>query len=58
MPTQMYNVHEAKAHFSQLLKEVAGGAKVIISKAGKPAALLSGSRGSDRRSDLESSREK
>ena len=41
MPTQMYNVHEAKAHFSRLLKEVAGGAKVIIAKAGKPAALLS-----------------
>jgi prevent-host-death family protein len=41
MPTQIYNVHEAKSHFSQLLKEVAGGAKVIISKASKPAALLS-----------------
>jgi prevent-host-death family protein len=41
MTTQMYNVHEAKAHFSRLLKEVAGGAKVIIAKAGKPAALLS-----------------
>ena len=45
MPTQMYNVHEAKAHFSRLLKEVAGGAKVIIAKAGKPAALLSGVEG-------------
>jgi prevent-host-death family protein len=41
MSTQTYNVHEAKAHFSRLLEEVAGGAKVIIAKAGKPAALLS-----------------
>jgi prevent-host-death family protein len=40
MATQTYNVHEAKAHLSRLLKEVAGGAKVIIAKAGKPAALL------------------
>lgn len=41
MPTQTYNVNEAKAHLSRLLKEVASGAKVIIAKAGKPAALLS-----------------
>jgi prevent-host-death family protein len=42
MPTQTYNVNEAKAHLSRLLKEVADGARVIISKSGKPAALLSG----------------
>jgi prevent-host-death family protein len=41
MPTQTYNVQEAKAHFSRLLKEVSGGSKVIIAKAGKPMALVS-----------------
>ncbi len=41
MPTQIYNVQEAKAHLSKLLQEVSGGAKVIIAKAGKPMALVS-----------------
>jgi antitoxin (DNA-binding transcriptional repressor) of toxin-antitoxin stability system len=40
MPIQTYNVQEAKAHLSRLLKEVSGGAKVIIAKAGKPIRHL------------------
>ena len=35
------NIHEAKTHLSRLLEEVAGGAEVIIAKAGKPVARLS-----------------
>ena len=35
------NIHEAKTHLSRLLEEVAGGAEVIIAKAGKPVAKLS-----------------
>jgi prevent-host-death family protein len=34
------NVHEAKTHFSKLLRCVAAGEEVIISKAGKPVAKL------------------
>ncbi len=35
------NVHEAKTHLSRLLKRVAAGEEIIISKAGKPMAKLS-----------------
>lgn len=38
MPT--YNIHEAKTHFSKLIESVQQGEKVIISKAGKPVAIL------------------
>jgi len=38
MPT--VNVHAAKTHFSQLLDDVAGGAQIVIAKAGKPVAKL------------------
>jgi prevent-host-death family protein len=34
------NIHEAKTHFSRLLKRVEAGHEVIIAKAGKPVARL------------------
>lgn len=34
------NIHEAKTHFSSLLKRVERGEEVIISNAGKPIARL------------------
>jgi prevent-host-death family protein len=41
MPTaKTVNIHEAKTHFSKLLRRVARGEEVIIAKAGKPVARL------------------
>lgn len=34
------NIHEAKTHLSRIVDEVAGGAEIIIAKAGKPIARL------------------
>lgn len=34
------NIHEAKTHFSKLLARVINGEEIIISKAGKPVAIL------------------
>jgi prevent-host-death family protein len=34
------NIHEAKTHFSRLLRRVAAGEDVVISKAGRPVARL------------------
>ena len=34
------NIHEAKTHLSRLLKRVAAGEEILISKAGKPMAKL------------------
>jgi len=34
------NIHEAKTHFSKLLKRVMSGERIIIAKAGKPVAVL------------------
>ncbi|MFQ5633664.1 MAG: type II toxin-antitoxin system Phd/YefM family antitoxin [bacterium] len=34
------NVHEAKTHFSKLLKKVIAGEEVIIAKGNKPVAKL------------------
>lgn len=34
------NIHEAKTQFSKLIDAVAQGEKIIIAKAGKPAAML------------------
>ena len=34
------NIHEAKTQFSKLIESVALGEKIIIAKAGKPAAML------------------
>lgn len=34
------NVHEAKTHLSRLLRRVASGEEIVISRAGKPVARL------------------
>lgn len=34
------NIHEAKTQFSKLIEAVAVGKRIIIAKAGKPAAML------------------
>jgi len=34
------NIHEAKTHFSKLLRRVAAGEEVVISRAGKPIARI------------------
>jgi prevent-host-death family protein len=34
------NVHEAKTHFSKLLRRVIAGEEVIISRAGQPVAKI------------------
>jgi prevent-host-death family protein len=36
----IYNIHEAKTHFSKLLKLVLNGEEVVIAKAGKPVARI------------------
>ncbi len=36
----VYNIHEAKTHFSKLLLRVMSGEEVIIAKAGNPIARL------------------
>jgi len=36
----MMNIHEAKTHFSKLLRRVAAGEEIIISRAGRPVARL------------------
>jgi prevent-host-death family protein len=38
---KIVNIHEAKTHLSKLLKRVMSGERIIISKAGKPIAVLS-----------------
>ncbi|MDP9120731.1 MAG: type II toxin-antitoxin system Phd/YefM family antitoxin [Acidobacteriota bacterium] len=34
------NIHDAKTHFSALLRRVAAGEEIVISRAGKPVARL------------------
>jgi len=34
------NIHEAKTHFSKLIKEVLNGDEIIIAKGNKPVAKL------------------
>lgn len=34
------NVHDAKTHFSKLLRRVAAGEEIIIARAGEPIARL------------------
>jgi prevent-host-death family protein len=34
------NIHEAKTHLSRLLKRVAAGEEIVISRAGRPIARL------------------
>jgi prevent-host-death family protein len=36
----IYNVHDAKTHFSKLLELVVNGEEVVIAKAGKPVARI------------------
>lgn len=36
----IFNIHEAKTHFSKLLERVMKGEEVIIAKAGKPVARI------------------
>lgn len=36
------NIHEAKTHLSKLVEEVSKGQEVVIAKAGKPMAKLTG----------------
>jgi prevent-host-death family protein len=36
----IYNIHEAKTHFSKLLELVLHGEEVVIAKAGKPVARI------------------
>jgi prevent-host-death family protein len=36
------NVHEAKTHFSKLLKRIANGEEIVIAKSGRPVARLTG----------------
>ncbi len=38
--SKVINIHEAKTHLSRIVDEVAGGAEIIIAKAGKPMARL------------------
>jgi prevent-host-death family protein len=38
---KIVNVHEAKNHFSKLLKRVMSGERIIIANAGQPVAVLS-----------------
>lgn len=42
------NIHEAKTHFSKLLREVQNGNEVIIAKGNKPIAKLVSIEGSNR----------
>jgi prevent-host-death family protein len=37
---EQVNMHEAKTHLSRLVEKVEGGAEIVISRAGKPAAKL------------------
>jgi prevent-host-death family protein len=36
----IFNVHDAKTHFSKLLERVLNGEEIIIARAGKPVARL------------------
>lgn len=38
----VFNVHDAKTHFSRLLDRVAQGEEIIIAKSGRPVAKLVG----------------
>jgi prevent-host-death family protein len=37
---RLVNIHEAKTHFSRLLKRIAKGEEIVIARAGKPIARL------------------
>lgn len=46
-----FNVHEAKTNFSKLLNLIGMGEQVVISKSGKPVALMSPYRSSETTSE-------
>lgn len=48
----MVNIHEAKTHFSKLLRRVAAGEEVLIARAGHPVARLVPAEPSDARRPL------
>lgn len=37
---EIFNVHEAKTHFSRLLERAHAGEEIVLAKAGKPYARL------------------
>lgn len=37
---RLVNIHEAKTHFSRLLKRIAKGEEIVIARAGEPVARL------------------
>ena len=41
MTPKVFNVHEAKTHFSRLLERVERGEEIVIARAGRPVARLS-----------------
>ncbi|MBI3037904.1 type II toxin-antitoxin system Phd/YefM family antitoxin [bacterium] len=36
----IFNIHEAKTHFSKILGRVENGEEIIIARAGKPVAII------------------
>jgi prevent-host-death family protein len=40
MPVKKASIYEAKTHFSDLLKDVRRGKRIIIENRGKPVAML------------------
>ena len=38
--TTIVNIHDAKTHFSQLVKRASEGEEIIVAKAGKPYAKI------------------
>jgi prevent-host-death family protein len=36
----VFNIHDAKTHFSKLIERVLNGEEVVIAKAGKPVARI------------------
>lgn len=36
----IFNIHDAKTHFSKLLERVSKGEDIVIAKAGKPVARI------------------
>ena len=36
----IFNIHDAKTHFSKLLERVSNGEDIVIAKAGKPVARI------------------
>ena len=39
---EVVNIHEAKTHFSRLLRDIEAGRRIAIARNGQPVALLTG----------------